>query len=109
MSKLTRTSSATIYCAFMAFNFDGGLMPPGMLQEYNMVLIPRWVGTLLANIYQMLAAYPSTPSELNGAWKLSGKHFRHQVECCSAEISRRIKKTDEFWPTEHTKNLVFKL
>ena len=67
MSKLTRTSCATIYFALKAFKFDVELMPPGMLQEYNMVLISRWVGTLLANMYQMLAAYPSTPSELNGA------------------------------------------
>ena len=61
-------------------------MPPSMLQEYDMVLISRWVGTLLANIYQMFADYPSTPSELNGVLKLSGKHFRHEVECCSAGI-----------------------
>ena len=91
MSKLTRTSCATIYCAFKVFTFDCELMPPGMLQKYNMVLISRWDGTLLANLYQIIAAYPSTPSELNGAWKLSGKHFRHQVECCSADISRRKK------------------
>ena len=60
MSKLTRTSCATIYCALRAFNFDGEVIPPGMIQVYNMVLISRWVGTLLAKISQMLAAYPST-------------------------------------------------
>ena len=31
-----------------------------------MVLISRWVATLLAIMYLMFAAYPSIPPELNG-------------------------------------------
>ena len=31
MSKLTRTSCATIYCAFRAFNFDGEVVSPDIL------------------------------------------------------------------------------